>query len=203
MIGQMHSIAYVSVLELATRIKRKASVNKTATLSLLFLCAQSLSAYSTELNGQEFFENPPRGISIHNSYSNSYQRSYPVISLELPANAGANLKRIALSQITGTERWKWGDKDLTVYSGFYNMRKRGEKGLASIQFNDERGITEIVFSPSVKPGQIISVVIPSINPRQGIYEWSSSFYPESPSLPPSQSLGPVLRLDIYRLNNRF
>ncbi|AKN60941.1 hypothetical protein WB44_07320 [Synechococcus sp. WH 8020] len=178
-------------------------MNKAATLSLLFLCAQPLSAHSTELYGQEFFENPPRSISIHNSYSNSYQRSYPVISLELPANAGANLERIALSQITGTERWKWGDKDLTVYSGFYNLRKRGKKGLATIQFDDERGITEIVFSPSVKPGQTISVVIPSINPRQGIYEWSSSFYPESPSLPPSQSQGPVLRLDIYRLNNKF
>jgi hypothetical protein len=189
--------------QFSSRIKRKRSVNKAAALSLLFLCAQPLSAHSTELYGQEFFENPPRSISIHNSYSNSYQRSYPVISLELPANAGANLKRIALSQITGTERWKWGDKDLTVYSGFYNMRKRGEKGLASIQFDEERGITEIVFNPSVKPGQIISVVIPSINPTQGIYEWSSSFYPESPSLPPSQSLGPLLRLDIYRLNNKF
>ena len=193
----------LSLLEVSTRITKNRPVNKAATLSLLFLCAQPLSAHSTELYGQEFFENPPRSISIHNSYSNSYQRSYPVISLELPANAGANLERIALSQITGTERWKWGDKDLTVYSGFYNLRKRGKKGLATIQFDDERGITEIVFSPSVKPGQTISVVIPSINPRQGIYEWSSSFYPESPSLPPSQSLGPVLRLDIYRLNNKF
>ena len=64
-------------------------------------------------------------------------------------------------------------------------------------------ISEVVFHKPVKPGQIISVVIPSINPRQGIYEWSSSFYPESPTLPPSQSLGPVLRLDIYRLNNKF
>ena len=193
----------LSLLEFSTRITKNRPVNKAATLSLLFLCAQPLSAHSTELYGQEFFENPPRSISIHNSYSNSYQRSYPVISLELPANAGANLERIALAQITGTERWKWGDKDLTVYSGFYNLRKRGKKGLATIQFDDERGITEIVFSPSVKPGQTISVVIPSINPRQGIYEWSSSFYPESPSLPPSQSLGPVLRLDIYRLNTKF
>ena len=83
------------------------------------------------------------------------------------------------------------------------MRKRGEKGLANIQFNDESGITEIVFNPSVKPGQIVSVVIPSINPKQGVYEWSASFYPESPSLPPSQTLGPVLRLDIYRSNIRF
>ena len=106
-------------------------MNKAVTLSLLFLCAQPLSSQSTELYGQEFFESPPRNISIHNSYSNAYQRSYPVISLELPANAGANLERIALSQINGTERWKWGSKDLTVYSGFYNMRKRGEKGLAT------------------------------------------------------------------------
>ena len=178
-------------------------MNKAVTLSLLFLCAQPLSSQSTELYGQEFFESPPRNISIHNSYSNAYQRSYPVISLELPANAGANLERIALSQINGAERWKWGSKDLTVYSGFYNMRKRGEKGLANIQFNDESGITEIVFNPSVKPGQIVSVVIPSINPKQGVYEWSASFYPESPSLPPSQTLGPVLRLDIYRSNIRF
>ena len=184
-------------------MQTKGPVNKTATLSLLVLCAQPLSAYSTELYGQEFFENPPRNISIHNSYSNAYQRSYPVISLELPENAGANLKSIVLSQITGTERWKWGDKELSVYSGFYNMRKRGEQGLASIQLNDESGTAEIVFSPSVKPGQIISVVIPSVNPRQGIYEWSSSFLPESPSLPPSRSLGPLLRLDIYRFNNRF
>ena len=189
--------------QLSTRIQTKGPVNKTAALSLLLLCAQPLSAYSTELYGQEFFENPPRNISIHSSYSNAYQRSYPVISLELPANAGANLKSIVLSQITGTERWKWGDKELSVYSGFYNMRKRGEQGLASIQLNDESGTAEIVFSPSVKPGQIISVVIPSVNPRQGIYEWSSSFLPESPSLPPSRSLGPLLRLDIYRLNNRF
>ena len=83
------------------------------------------------------------------------------------------------------------------------MRKRGEKGLASIQFNNESGITEIVFTPSIKPGQIVSVVIPSINPKQGVYEWSASFYPESPSLLPSQTLGPVLRLDVYRSNIRF
>lgn len=197
-----HSFAFLPP-QLSTRMQTKGPVNKTATLSLLVLCAQPLSAYSTELYGQEFFENPPRNISIHNSYSNAYQRSYPVISLELPENAGANLKSIVLSQITGTERWKWGDKELSVYSGFYNMRKRGEQGLASIQLNDESGTAEIVFSPSVKPGQIISVVIPSVNPRQGIYEWSSSFLPESPSLPPSRSLGPLLRLDIYRFNNRF
>ena len=197
-----HSFAFLHP-QLSTRIQTKGPVNKTATISLLVLCVQSVSAYSTELYGQEFFENPPKNISIHNSYSNAYQRSYPVISLELPANAGANLKSIVLSQMTGTERWKWGDKELSVYSGFYNMRKRGEQGLASIQLNDESGTAEIVFSPSVKPGQIISVVIPSVNPRQGIYEWSSSFLPESPSLPPSRSLGPLLRLDIYRFNNRF
>ena len=196
-------LLFTSFLQLSPRIKRKGSVNKAATLSLLFLFAQPLSAQSTELYGLEFFESPPRNISIHNSYSNAYQRSYPVISLELPANAGANLKRIALSQINGTERWKWRGKDLSVYSGFYNMRKRGEKGLASIQFNNESGITEIVFTPSIKPGQIISVVIPSINPKQGVYEWSVSFYPESPSLLPSQTLGPVLRLDVYRSNIRF
>ncbi|MDC0277514.1 DUF2808 domain-containing protein [bacterium] len=178
-------------------------MKKAVSLSLLFLCAQPLSGQSTELYGQEFFESPPRNISIHNSYSNAYQRSYPVISLELPENAGANLKRISLSQINGTERWNWRGKDLSVYSGFYNMRKRGEKGLANLQFNDESGITEIVFSPSIKPGQIVSVVIPSINPKQGVYEWSASFYPESSSLPPSQTLGPVLRLDIYRSNIRF
>ncbi|MDB4655156.1 hypothetical protein OAE41_00395, partial [bacterium] len=63
--------------------------------------------------------------------------------------------------------------------------------------------SSFVFNPSVKPGQIVSVVIPSINPKQGVYEWSASFYPESPSLPPSQTLGPVLRLDIYRSNIRF
>jgi len=188
---------------LPTRIKRKGSVNKAAALPLLFLFAQPLSAHATELYGQEFFQSPPRNISIHNSYSNAYQRSYPVISLELPADAGANLKRIALSQINGTEKWKWRGKDLSVYSGFYDMRKRGEKGLASLQSHDESGITEIIFSPSIKPGQIVSVVIPSINPRQGVYEWSASFYPESPSLPPSQTLGPVLRLDIYRANIRF
>ena len=197
------SLLCISPPQLSTRIQTKGPVNKTATISLLVLCVQSLSAYSTELYGQEFCENPPKNISIHNSYSNAYQRSYPVISLELPANAGANLKSIVLSQMTGTERWKWGDKELSVYSGFYNMRKRGEQGLASIQLNDESGTAEIVFSPSVKPGQIISVVIPSVNPRQGIYEWSSSFLPESPSLPPSRSLGPLLRLDIYRFNNRF
>jgi hypothetical protein len=196
-------VLFTSSLQVSTRIKRKGSVNKAVTLSLLLLCAQTLSAQSTELYGQEFFESPPRNISIHNSYSDAYQRSYPVISLELPANAGANLKRIALSQINGTESWKWGSNDLYVYSGFYNIRKRGKKGLANIQFNDESGITEIVFNPSIKPGQIVSVVIPSVNPRQGIYEWSASFYPESPSLPPSQALGPVLRLDIYRSNVRF
>tara|TARA_E500000081_G_scaffold150012_1_gene177876 strand:+ start:664 stop:1260 length:597 start_codon:yes stop_codon:yes gene_type:complete len=196
-------LLFASFLQLSPRIKRKGFVNKAATLSLLFLFAQPLSAQSTELYGLEFFESPPRNISIHNSYSNAYQRSYPVISLELPVNAGANLKRISLSQINGTERWKWRGKDLSVYSGFYNMRKRGEKGLASIQFNNESGITEIVFTPSIKPGQIVSVVIPSINPKQGVYEWSASFYPESPSLLPSQTLGPVLRLDIYRSNIRF
>ena len=196
-------VLFASSLSVSTRIKRKGTVNKVVTLSLLILCAQPLSAQSTELYGQEFFESPPRNVSIHNSYSNAYQRSYPVLSLELPANAGANLKRITLSQINGTERWNWGGKDLSVYPGFYNMRKRGEKGLASMKFNDKSGITEIVFNPSVKPGQIVSVVIPSVNPKQGVYEWSASFYPESSSLPPSQTLGPVLRLDIYSSSIRF
>ena len=72
-----------------------------------------------------------------------------------------------------------------------------------MQFNDESGIAEIVFNPSVKPGQIVSVVIPSINPKQGVYEWSASFYPESTSLPSSQTLGPVLRLNIYSSIIRF
>ena len=196
-------VLFASSLSVSTRIKRKGTVNKVVTLSLLILCAQPLSAQSTELYGQEFFESPPRNVSIHNSYSNAYQRSYPVLSLELPANAGANLKRITLSQINGTERWNWGGKDLSVYPGFYNMRKRGEKGLASMKFNDKSGITEIVFNPSVKPGQIVSVVIPSVNPKQGVYEWSASFYPESLSLPSSQALGPVLRLDIYSSSIRF
>ena len=39
-----------------------------------------------------------------------------------------------------------------------------------MQFNNESGITEIIFSPSIKAGQIVSMVIPSVNPKQGVYE---------------------------------
>ena len=178
-------------------------MTKNSLYTLLVLAIQHSASIAVELNGQEFFTNPPSNISINSAYKNAYQRSYPVISFELPRDAGANLKQISLLQISGTQTWDWRTSKTSVYEGPYNLRKKGKTGLAKIKIDDKQKSIRIIFTPSIKPGQTASVVIPSNNPRQGIYEWSSSFYPDSKLSIPSKSLGPVLRLSIYKLNNDY
>ena len=147
-------------------------------------------------SAQTFFRIPPTDVTIHNPTSTEGQRNRTTISIVVPENAGANLKRVVLSQLTNIDQWDWGRKDPNVYLGKYQLRGRGESGLADSMISNNGEDLAIHFDPAIEPGQQVNVVFSGNNPDSSIYQWASTFYPEGVDAVSSD--GPTLRVAIYK-----
>lgn len=147
-------------------------------------------------SAQTFFRLPPTDASIHNPASTEGQRNRTTISVVVPENAGANLKQVVLSQLTNIDQWDWGRSDPNVYLGNYQLRGRGEIGLAKTMLSKNGDELSIQFDPAIEPGQQVNVVFTSINPDASIYQWATTFIPEGVDAIASD--GPTLRVAIYK-----
>ena len=146
-----------------------------------------------------FFRRPPTKVSIHNPSSTEGQRNRTTISVLVPDDAGAELERVVISQLTNLDSWDWGRKDPEVYLGDYGLRRRGEPGLAEATLSQSDDELSIRFDPPIQPGQQANVVFRGFNPDADIYQWATEFIPAGNDPRPSD--GPTLRLSIYRNND--
>ena len=148
---------------------------------------------------QTFFRRPPTKVSIHNPSSTEGQRNRTTISVFVPEDAGAELERVVISQLTNIDSWNWGRRDPEVYLGDYGLRRRGEPGLAEATMSQSDDELSIRFDPPIQPGQQANVVFRGFNPDADIYQWATEFIPAGNDPRPSD--GPTLRLSIYRNND--
>ena len=148
---------------------------------------------------QTFFRRPPTKVSIHNPSSTEGQRNRTTISVFVPEDAGAELERVVISQLTNIDSWNWGRRDPEVYLGDYGLRRRGEPGLAEATLSQSDDELSIRFDPPIQPGQQANVVFRGFNPDADIYQWATEFIPAGNDPRPSD--GPTLRLSIYRNND--
>ena len=146
-----------------------------------------------------FFRRPPTKASIHNPSSTEGQRNRTTISVLVPDDAGAELERVVISQLTNLDSWDWGRNDPDVYLGDYGLRRRGEPGLAEATLSQSDDELSIRFDPPIQPGQQANVVFRGFNPDADIYQWATEFIPAGNDPRPSD--GPTLRLSIYRNND--
>ena len=146
-----------------------------------------------------FFRRPPTKVSIHNPSSTEGQRNRTTISVLVPDDAGAELERVVISQLTNLDSWDWGRNDPDVYLGDYGLRRRGEPGLAEATLSQSDDELSIRFDPPIQPGQQANVVFRGFNPDADIYQWATEFIPAGNDPRPSD--GPTLRLSIYRNND--
>jgi hypothetical protein len=148
---------------------------------------------------QTFFRRPPTKVSIHNPSSTEGQRNRTTISVFVPEDAGAELERVVISQLTNIDSWNWGRRDPEVYLGDYGLRRRGEPGLAEATMSQSDEELNIRFDPAIQPGQQANIVFRSFNPDADIYQWATEFIPAGDDPIPND--GPTLRLPIYRNND--
>ena len=177
------------------------SLQTMAMTRLSFALFSGLSAliFSGMASAQTFFRSPPTEASIHNPSATEGQRNRTTISIHVPANAGAELERVVLSQQTNLDQWTWGRRNPMVYLGDYGLRRRGEPGLAEATISESGDELSIRFNPAIEPGQQVNIVFRSFNPDADIYQWSTTFIPEGND--PIASDGPTLRVSIYRNND--
>ena len=79
-------------------------------------------------SAQTIFEVPPTDISLHNPSSTEGQRNRTTLSVFVPADAGASLKALVLTQLVNIDDWDWGKSEPVVYKGRYSVRGRGVEG---------------------------------------------------------------------------
>jgi hypothetical protein len=148
---------------------------------------------------QTFFRRPPTKVSIHNPSSTEGQRNRTTISVLVPEDAGAELERLVLSQLTSLDQWTWGPKNPEVYLGEYSLRRRGEPGLGEATMSQTDDELSIRFDPAIQPGQQANVVFRGFNPDADIYQWATELIPAGSE--PIASDGPTLRVSIFRNDN--
>ena len=172
----------------SVQMKRKMVLALALAWSHLLIAADLASA-------QTFFEVPPTDISIHNPSSTEGQRNRTTLSVFVPADAGASLKALVLTQLVNIDHWDWGQSEPVVYKGRYSLRGRGVEGLATKVFLEDDLSLVITLSPAVEPGERVNIVMKGYNPTASIYQWTSQFVPDGPD--PIVFTGKSLRLSIY------
>lgn len=141
-----------------------------------------------------FFRSPPTRVSLHNPASIEGERNRTTISITVPHNAGADLEQVVLRQLISPTRWDWGRRAPAVYRGPYAFRTRPEQGEATALLSNSGADVQIRLIPPAVPGETVNIVFRSINPEEGIYQWSTGLIPQGES--PITSAGPTLRLHI-------
>ena len=74
-------------------------------LSFVLFSGLSALIFSGMALAQTFFRSPPTKVSIHNPSATEGQRNRTTISIHVPANAVAELERVALSQQANLDQW--------------------------------------------------------------------------------------------------
>lgn len=149
---------------------------------------------------QSFFYKPPVHLSIHNPSSIQGERNRTTISIRVPADAGADLETVVLTQLPNLDQWDWGQRPILVYKGNYVLRGGVSAGHAMSSFSTVGNELTIKLIPPASPGEQINLVFRSFNPDEGIYQWTTRMIPSGGGALASQ--GPTLRLHVYR-NDRF
>ena len=147
---------------------------------------------------QSFFSTPPTKITLHNPSKTEGQRSRTTLSIALPADAGASLRGIRLTQLTSPVPWDWSHAEPSLYVGPYALRGVGQKGRVRLQSIDQPTSLHIALDPPGQPGEQVNIVMRGINPAAGVYQWSVEFIPDGQD--PLTSSGPTLRLNIYEID---
>ena len=164
--------------------------------ALQLFIVSTLVLIGTVAKAQSFFQKPPVSLSIHNPSSIQGERNHTTISIVVPADAGAELETVVLSQLSNLDLWDWGRRAPQVYMGSYALRGGVNEGHATSSLSNERDVLTITLVPAVPPGEQVNIVFKSFNPNEGIYQWATRLIPRgSDSL---GSEGPTLRLYVYR-----
>ena len=146
--------------------------------------------------GRTDFTKAPTEVSIHNPEKTEGLRNRTTISIQVPANAGAKLEHVVLSQLSSLDRWNWGRRNPVIYLGDYSLRRRGEPGLSKAIISERGNELNIRFNPPIVPGRRVNIVFRDFNPKADIYQWATSLIPSGDD--PITSDGPTLRLSVYR-----
>jgi len=149
---------------------------------------------------QSFFRIPPAKISIHNPQSIEGRKNRTTISVVVPKNAGASLRKIVLDQLPNIDTWDWGTEPPRVYTGLYSLRGNGSDGLASAELINDENTLLLRLDPAIDPGEQVNIVMRGFNPDASVYQWRTTFVPDGDN--PVAYKGPILRLNIYKYPQR-
>lgn len=123
-------------------------------------------------------------------------------TIKLPDNAGEPLESITIAQSEGVDSVHFLPDQVTAFVG--TRRSPGDKiPLSNVQVNNKDGSLTLHFSPSIPPGQTLTLeVVPAQNPSiEGVYLFSLTAFPQGEK-PHGQFLG-YGRFNIYRHGGGF
>ena len=110
-------------------------------------------------------------------------------------DSGNSLGEIVLQQLPNLDRWNWGRLEPRVCLGYYSLRGRGKRGLATALVSVPEEYLSIQFNPAIEPGQTVNVVFRGFNPQFSIYQWSTELLADGEV--PVRYVVPTLHLNVY------
>lgn len=151
-------------------------------LTIIALCTMATIAGSQSAAfSQEaplYFSHPPMLLRTNALHNTSSTPSAYEFTIAVPADAGAPLKAIMITQDQNLETVKFNTKQNKAFNG-----KRYASGpeipLASVGGQEVPGTTMVVFEQPVQPGSTVTVAVDAqANPSWGgIYEFGVTAYP--------------------------
>jgi hypothetical protein len=183
------------------------SLHNLLLITLLFVLSggviNNYSAVAREVNSvnsvnTSYFTKAPRLLGA-SATSNSVQArgAKYYFNLELPQDAGTNLRQIAIAQRQGQETIDFRLEETVAYRGT-NRDRQAPIAIANTEQNEETGEITITLEKPVSPGTTFTVALkPRKNPfYDGVYLFGVTAFPQGNN-PQSLYLG-VGRLHFYR-----